>query len=163
MKIFKTIFLILFIYIIQVTIISRFSLFTVSPDILLVTITLFAVSNGAEKGFALGVIGGILQDILGGTFFINMLTKGLLGFLVGTFKESIFGTEETVALTAVLVATITDFILYALLIFFFFNKPIATPASLLVMLILSCIYNCLLAPVMYPIIKGASRLLVEDQ
>jgi rod shape-determining protein MreD len=162
MKILRLFFLLLSVYIFQVTIASRFTIFTVKPDLLLIVITLFAVSQGVERGFSAGIIGGLLQDLIGGVFFINSLTKGVLGFLVGTFKESIFGSEETVAVTAVLVATVTEFVLQCVLLLFFFDKPLASPLALLSMLILSCAYNCVLAPVLYPFIRALVPVIITE-
>ena len=162
MRIFRLFLFILAIYILQTTIVSRFAIFTVKPDLVLVTITLLAVSEGLEHGFAAGVLGGLLQDILGGMFFINTLTKGILGFLAGTFKESIFGSEESVAMTAVLAATATEFVLQILMLSFFFDKPVATPLPLFAVLVISSLYNCLLAPLMYRIVKAFGPLLAVE-
>jgi hypothetical protein len=80
---------------------------------------------------------------------------------MGTFKESVFGTEEGVALTAVFVATVTNFILQAVILFFFFGRPFASPLTLAATLIISTMYNSLLAPLFYPLVKFTSGLVME--
>ena len=161
MKILKIALTILLIYLFQITIISRLSVFGVKADLLLIVTTLFAVTYGAEEGFLMGLFCGLVQDIFGGSFYMQTVSKAVLGFLIGTFKESVFGTEEGVALIAVAVATVTNFILELTMLFFFFGRPVASPLALMSALIISCLYNSLLAPVFFPIVKFGSRLLRE--
>jgi len=161
MKLLKIALSILLIYLFQVTIFSRLSVFGVKADILLIVTTLFAVTYGAEEGFLMGLYCGLVQDIFGGSFYMQTVSKAVLGFLIGTFKESVFGTEEGVALTAVAVATVTNFILELMMLFFFFGRPIASPLALMSALIISCLYNSLLAPIFFPMVKFGARLLRE--
>jgi len=161
MKAFKVALSILLVYLFQITIVSRLSIFGVKADLLLIITTLVAVTYGAENGFLVGFFCGLVQDVFGGPFYMFTISKALLGFLLGTFKESVFGTEEGVALTAVFVATVTNFILETLILFFFFGQPIASPFVLAISLIISCLYNSLLAPLFYPMVKFTSKLVME--
>jgi rod shape-determining protein MreD len=161
MKTLKIALAIILVYLLQVTVISRLSVFGVRADLLLIITTLFAVTYGAENGFLIGLICGLVQDVFGGSFYMQAVSKAILGFLIGTFKESVFGTEESVAFIAVFVATVTNFILEAVILFFFFGRPFASPLILAVTLIISCAYNSLLAPLFYPIVKYTSRLVME--
>ena len=88
---------------------------------------------------------------------------GLLGLLIGTFKESVFGTEETVAFTAVLAATVTNYVFEFALLFFFFGKPVASVRILMITLILSCIMNSILAPFVYSTVKASSNFITAEQ
>lgn len=161
MKALKIALSIIIVYLFQVTIMSRLTVFGVKADLLLIITALFAVVYGPENGFLVGMFCGLVQDVFGGTFYMHILSKALLGFLMGTFKESVFGTEEGVALTAVLVATVTGFFLDAVLLFFFFEKPFASPFVLLITLIISCIYNSALSPLFYPVVKASSKMAME--
>jgi rod shape-determining protein MreD len=161
MKTLKIALSIILVYLFQITIVSRLTVFGVRADLLLIITTLFAVSYGAENGFMIGLICGIVQDVFGGSFFIQTASRSLLGFLIGTFKESVFGTEEGVAFMAVFVATVTNFILEAVILFFFFGRPFASPLVLILTLFISCLYNSLLAPLFYPLVKFTSRLVME--
>jgi rod shape-determining protein MreD len=158
LKIALTIFLV---YLLQATIVPRLAVFGVSADLFVIIITLFSVAYGAESGFLVGLFCGLVQDIFAGPFFFRSATKAILGFLMGTFKESVFGTEEGVALTAVAVATVTNFILEAVTLYFFFGRPLASLPALAAGLAISCLYNCLLAPLFYPLVKSASRAVME--
>lgn len=162
MKLLKFSLTLILIYLVQVIVIARFAIFGVRADLLLIVSTLFAVTFGAEKGFMIGAVCGFIQDIFGGMFYINTISKGLLGFLVGTFKESVLGTEEAVALIAVFVATVTNFIFEIVLLFFFFGRPIASPGVLFSTLILACLYNSILTPVLYPLVRLSTQYLVAE-
>jgi rod shape-determining protein MreD len=159
MKILKLFAFLLFFYLLQITVFSRFEVLGVRPDILLIVTTLLAVTYGAEEGFVVGILCGIISDIFGGLFYINTVSKGLLGFLVGTFKESVLGTEEAVSLTAVLAATMTNFIIELLLLFFFFGKPIASIPVILITLTVSCFYNGILSVIFVPALKWSGKLI----
>lgn len=161
MRSFRVALIIFSVYLLQTIIASRFPVFGVRVDLLLVFTTLFAVYYGPEQGFMAGLICGITQDIFGTGPFFNAISKSLMGFLVGTFKESVLGTEEAVAVTAVAVATITNFILELMIMFFFFGKPLASIGVLFATLLLSCLYNSALAPVMYMLIKALPGLAAE--
>jgi len=163
MRIFRFFFFLLLIYLLQVIIVSRFAVFGVKADLFLVMTALFAVNLGAERGFVIGLLCGIIQDIFGTSFYFHSATMAILGFLVGTFKESIIGTEEGIALTAVIAATVTNFLLQLLLLFFFFGKPLASPLILLGVLVVSCFYNSLLAFIFNPLVKFSTRFLVAEQ
>jgi|WetSurMetagenome_2_1015567.scaffolds.fasta_scaffold738581_2 rod shape-determining protein MreD len=160
MKTVKLIAFFFLIYILQM-LISRFSIFGVRPDLILITITLIGVNYGAEEGFVAGLVAGICQDLLGGHYFYNTLSKSLLGFLVGTFKESVLGTEEAVNLTAVVAATVTVFFIEILCLYFFFGKPFASFFILFVTLFVSCILNGLLAFISFPALKRVANFIYE--
>jgi rod shape-determining protein MreD len=162
MKAIKVFLLLLFVYLLQILFVSRFALFGVKADLILIVTTLFAVTYGPEDGFVIGLLFGLIQDILGGVLYMNTFSKAILGFLVGTFKESVLGTEEMVALSAVCVATVTNFLLELVILFFFFGKPVASPLTLFITLGLSCLYNGLFAPFLFPVVRAVSKMVMEQ-
>jgi rod shape-determining protein MreD len=161
MKILKLVVFFFITFILQM-IVSKFTLFGVRPDLILITITLIGVNYGAEEGFIAGLIAGLAQDLLGGRYFYNTLSKALLGFLVGTFKESVLGTEEAVNLTAVVAATVTAFLIEILCLYFFFGKPFASFLILVFTLFISCILNSILAYLAFPVLKQIARLIYSE-
>ena len=163
MKAAKLFLIIAFIYVLQAVVVSRFTIFGVKADMLLIVTAISAVTFGAEKGFLVGLCCGIVQDVLGGSLYLHTISKAVLGFIVGTFKESVFGTEEMVALSAVLVATITNYLLELMLLFFFFGKPIASLLVIITSLAISCLLNSIIAPLLYPAVRFGSKLLVAEQ
>jgi len=162
MRIFRIIVLFICLYLIQTVVVSRAAIFGVKADMMLVVSTLFAVNFGAEAGAICGLISGAVLDVFGVSHLFYTATRTVLGFLVGTFKESIIGTEEGVAVSAVVVATITAFLLEVLSLYFFFEKPIGSPLVLLVTLIISCLYNSVIAALLYPVMKISSRYFTAE-
>jgi rod shape-determining protein MreD len=159
MKILKLLLFLLIVYLLQTVVVSRFPIMGTRADLMLIVTALLAVNYGIEDGFVAGVLCGFIQDIFGGMFYIHTASKGILGFLVGTFKESVLGTEESVTLTAVLAATVTNYLLELAILFFFFGKPLASVPVLLLMLLISCIYNGILSVVLYPAVKWAAKMI----
>ena len=162
MKALKIFLLLIFVYLLQILIVSRFAFFGVRADLILIVTTLFAVTYGPEDGSAIGLFFGIMQDLLGGVMYVNTFSKAILGFLVGTFKESVLGTEESVAVSAVCVATVTNFLLELVILYFFFGKPLASPFTLFFVLLISCIFNSVLAPICFPMVRAASKFVMEQ-
>lgn len=162
MKYFKIALFFILAYLIQITLLSRFPFFGVRPDLLLVCVTMISVRYGAVEGFLGGLICGVTQDVFGGIYYIQTISKSMLGFLVGTYKESVLGTEEAVNMTAVFAATVTNFVFEVALMYFFFGKPIAPILFVLISLILSCFYNGVIAYLAYPVIKRLAVLVFEE-
>jgi rod shape-determining protein MreD len=161
MRALKLILLLAGAYLLQTVVASKFAFFGVRVDILLIITTLYAVSYGPEDGFIFGLLCGLIQDVFGSGLYFNAISKSLLGFLVGTFKESVLGTEEAVAISAVSVATVTNFIFEMMIMFFFFGKPLASPVVLIATLAISCIYNSILTPVFYKAMKAVPALAAQ--
>jgi len=163
MRILRFIVLLISLFLLQTIVISRYAIFGVRADLLLIITTLYAVNFGAEKGLVVGLLCGIVQDIFGGMLYISTISKGVLGFLIGTLKESVLGTEETVVLTAILAATVTNYFFELVLLFFFFGKPLASPLALFITLVISCLYNSALTFVLLPAFKASTRYFMEEQ
>jgi rod shape-determining protein MreD len=159
MRYFKTFLLLFLVYIFQTVVMSRFSILGVNADLLLIMTVFFAINYGVEDGFVAGLISGLLLDVFGGYHLVHTISMSVLGFLLATFKESVLGTEDAVALSAVAVATVTNFLFELILFFFFFGKPLGAPLYIVPMLFLSVIYNSLLTPLLYPLMRRLMNVL----
>lgn len=68
----------------------------VKPDLVLVLVVFYAITNGPREGAFLGFMGGLAQDFLSGYYLgLNALSFTVVGYLVGLghtrlFKESPF-------------------------------------------------------------------------
>jgi len=64
---------------------------TQSPDLLLLFVLMYALDTGGKEGAGCGLMVGILQDVVTFSFFgYHIITRTLLGFLVGSAREKIF-------------------------------------------------------------------------
>ena len=77
--------------VLQSTLLQKFSVYGVIPDIALILIVFSANSLGTMKGQALGFGAGLIQDILSsGPLGFNALIRTVTGFIYGKFKGKLF-------------------------------------------------------------------------
>mgnify|MGYP000321336784 CR=1 FL=1 len=78
---------------IQVTVLNHVSPWGIRPDLCLVATCLMGFLGGKNKGMGLGVGLGFIQDLFsGGAGIINLLTKGMIGFLSGLVSKTLSST-----------------------------------------------------------------------
>ena len=91
----------------QSTVIPVLAIGGVRPDLVLVVTVSAALSAGRETGLLCGVFGGLLQDLLSvGPFGYNVLSKMVLGFLVGLYERKVNQGSLLLPLVAVAAATV---------------------------------------------------------
>lgn len=99
----------------QSTVIPALALDGLRPDLILVTVVAAALTEGREAGVLCGIIGGLLQDLLSaGTFGVNILTKMLVGLLVGIFERKINKKNLLMPLAAVGAGTVAALLIQVL-------------------------------------------------
>lgn len=87
----------------QATLSSVLSINDVYPDLCLVLACLAGFLSNEHKGLIIGLIVGLLQDLLTpGGIGLNMILKGLTGFLAGVTTH----TVSTVTTAAVVIVTL---------------------------------------------------------
>ncbi len=78
---------------IQVTLLPHVSPWGIRPDLCLVATCLTGFLGGKNKGIWLGLGLGFIQDLFsGGAGIINLLTKGIVGFLSGLVSKTLSNT-----------------------------------------------------------------------
>lgn len=76
---------------IQLTLINSITILGVKPDLIMIVVVVFSLLKGGKEGTISGFASGLLQDIFStGLLGINALTKTVIGFTCGIFKEKIF-------------------------------------------------------------------------
>ena len=121
----------------------------VKPDFILVLVVFYAMLHGSREGAVIGLIGGLLQDLLIGQFIgLNALAMLLTGLFFGimeykVYKESIFIAAITLAVGTFLHETLVWFL--GLLIGFSGNYFMAFKNVILPVVV----YNSCLAPFLY--------------
>lgn len=125
MKYFWNIIVILFIFLIQNSIVPYLKIFGIQPDILLIVIISFAFLEGPNYGSVNGFFGGLFQDLLSiKGFGIGMFSRTLVGYGSGMLEKTVFSENRMIVAPAIAAATIVSHILYGWLAFLF-----ATEAS----------------------------------
>jgi rod shape-determining protein MreD len=75
----------------QTTVFQFLRVAGVSPDLILVLVVFFAISNGPRHGAVLGFVGGLVQDLLSGFYIgMNALSMALTGYIVGLGYHTLF-------------------------------------------------------------------------
>ncbi|MGB0908799.1 MAG: rod shape-determining protein MreD [Nitrospirales bacterium] len=78
---------------IQVTVLNHVSPWGIRPDLCLVATCLMGFLGGKNKGIGLGLGLGFIQDLFsGGAGIVNLLSKGLSGFLSGLVSKTLSST-----------------------------------------------------------------------
>ena len=85
-QVIKVIIALIFLCVIQVTVIPLIAIGSVVPDLLIILIVLFTLKFGQFYGTIFGAIAGLLFDLVsGGILGSAMFSKTLSGFLAGYF------------------------------------------------------------------------------
>lgn len=137
--------------IISIVIQSSFNivLFGQKPDLLLILVLFTALLEGSAAGFKVGIIVGLVEDILVGKYFgLCILTKMLTGSLVGLVEPKIFKENYLVPIVTLFAGTILHegfFIFFGNII----GMNIRWGESLKYWVFPLAVYHALLAPFFY--------------
>lgn len=78
----------LLIFVLQWLVLGRLQLWGAYPDAVLLFVAWMGLRNGRQAGAISGFAGGLLMDMVYGTWGIHMFVKTLVGFLVGLFPAN---------------------------------------------------------------------------
>ncbi len=103
-------------YLLQSTILQKFSFGGISPNILIILTSAFGFMRGKREGLLIGFFSGLILDVLFGDFLgFYALTYMVIGYLNGFFK-SIFYPED-IKLPMVLISA--SELVYCFICYFF--------------------------------------------
>ena len=93
---------------IESTILPFIKIGGITPDLVLITIVSLGLIYGKKEGIVLGLIGGILSDILFGRVLgIHGLPYMLIGYLVGFASEKVYKENRIIPLLFTVLATLS--------------------------------------------------------
>lgn len=135
--------------ILQLTVFNFIKVAGVKPDLILIIIIFNALLNGSKDGAVLGLIGGLLQDLLTGQFIgLNALSKAATGYIFGFAGRKLYKENIIIPILSLLVGSlINDAIFYFLASFI--NLGIPFIKAIQSKMIPAAIYNCCLSPFIY--------------
>lgn len=140
-------------FLLQTVVVPHVRIFGVQPDLVLVVVVCFALAEGQLFGATFGFVGGFFEDLLMAQYMgFNMLTKTIVGSLVGLLKG--YGRPEGTVLpvASVFVATIISQVTLAVLAFLF-GETLVFKATLNWLMFPAALYNALFTPFVYPVIS----------
>lgn len=88
---------------IQTTVLEHVSIGGIRPDLCLIVVCLVGVMSGEVHGMFLGLALGFAQDIFSaGELWLNMVAKGMIGFLAGFVSRHLANATPGAMLTLIL-------------------------------------------------------------
>jgi len=136
--------------ILQDTVLNVISIAEGKPDFVLILVVFFALFHGSVQGGLLGVVFGLMEDLMTGRFIgLNAICKGLTGFIIGAMSERLYKNNFFIPVVTVLIATFLHSIVY-LLCGFLIGMNLEA-ARLLMVTIPDAVYNVVFSPLFYAI------------
>jgi len=147
--------LIVVLLICQTGVLPHLAFLGVTPDLVLVAVIIFAVLGKKEEAVLFAALGAGGQDLLSQGWFLQTILKVAVAAVIANFRDEFGGDEYNLA--AGLVALVTP--LYLLLelgcLFFISGREIG-PGYILSKLIAGTIYNLIMVPLLYPLLRRLS-------
>jgi rod shape-determining protein MreD len=141
----------------QSTVFSQVKLAGAKPELMYLVTIVLAMLEGPSSGAVAGFTAGMAQDfLLNDPKGITALSLTLLGYVVGTVRQ--FITTPSPALPTILVGvgTAAGLLFYGFVAFLLGRLP-GDVWFLLRVAFLSAIYNALLTPLLYPVLRRVAE------
>lgn len=147
-----------FILLVESTILPLVSGGYIVPDFLLVVVVSWAFLWGEKRGACFGLIAGLFQDLLFGTVLgLYGLTKMLAGYLAGVASREIYREQVIGPMLIVFVVTLIHESLAYLITSQFFSFPLPFLSSVRCFFIPRAIYHFVLILFIYPLIYRVNQ------
>ncbi|MBS4535870.1 rod shape-determining protein MreD [Clostridium sp. D2Q-14] len=154
MKIFNIVALFIASFILQSTIYQYIAIFDIMPNTNLILIILIALFTNKKVGGIVGLIIGMIQDILfGNVIGIHGLIYFFVGYLIGMANSAISKDNSIASFLLTFITTICTNILF-FFIYYFSSANITFIQMLKEITIVEAIYNSILAIFLFRIVKG---------
>ncbi len=145
-------FVILFVSL-ETSVLPLFSVFGVTPDILLILVVVWGIIRGGREAAILGFAVGLTQDILSSSLYYHAFSKCLIGFGSGVFSRNLSGASSYMSIVMVSIMTIVSYLIEGVLLYFFLGHPVPQFPRLFLIVLISVLYNGLLTPIIHPIVE----------
>jgi rod shape-determining protein MreD len=137
----------------QTTVFSDVRLLGARPELMYLLTIVFAMLEGPASGAIAGFAGGMAQDfLLNQPKGITALTLTLLGYVVGLLRQYVVSPSPVVPVFVVAGGTFGGVLFYAL-VSFLLGQFDSTVLYLFRVAALSALYNAILTPLVYPLLR----------
>ncbi len=142
----------------QSTLLARITVLGVIPQLVLVVMVSLAYSNGERVGVVTGFAGGMLQDLLISQSIVGLtaLVYTLIAYGVGTLREYAPPQSVWAPVFSVAIASAVAELSYAVLAIML-GQPWVSLAFTAKVAGLVVLYNTLLTPLVFPLIRKVSE------
>lgn len=136
----------------QTVISPHFSFFGVVPDLILVTVVVYAVLLDRTPATLWSALGGFMQDVFSFPFCLNTIIKTIVGASVGAIRERFIGEEYSLVIGLVAFFTVFSVLAEGLTIHYLWHRDFS-PFYFFGRLIAETVYNLILVPLFYPLAR----------
>jgi rod shape-determining protein MreD len=141
----------------QTTIFAEINLLGAKPELMYLITIAFAMLEGPASGAITGFVGGMAQDfLLDAPKGITALTLTLLGYAIGMARQYIVSPSPVLPVVLVALGTFAGVLFYGV-VSFLLGQLDSTWFYLLRVAVLSAIYNAILTPLVFPIMRRAAQ------
>ena len=141
----------------QTTVFADVRLYGARPELMYLLTIAFAVLEGPASGAATGFVGGMAQDfLLNQPKGITALTLTLLGYAVGMLRQYIVSPSPVLPVVLVGAGTFAGVVFYGI-VSFLLGELDTSWAYLFQVAALSALYNAILTPLVFPILRRAAE------
>ncbi|MBS3994191.1 MAG: rod shape-determining protein MreD [Alkaliphilus sp.] len=143
--------------ILQSTLLQYFKIFNIIPNTTLVLVVVFSILWGKYRGASIGLVAGLVQDILFGEMVgTNALIYMLIGLIIGSLESSIFKENS---FTPVFFSTLSTFVYHLLFYFIMTIADNQIPFLLILrkIVLIEVIYNAVFSVAIYKIIYSLTK------
>lgn len=141
----------------QTTIFADVRLLGARPELMYLLTISFAVLEGPASGAATGFAGGMAQDfLLNQPKGITALTLTLLGYSIGMLRTYIVSPSAVLPVVLVAGGTFGGVVFYGIVSFLLGQLDTSWP-YLFRVAALSAVYNAILTPLLFPILRRAAE------
>jgi rod shape-determining protein MreD len=137
----------------QTTVFADVKLLGVRPELMYLVTIVFAMLEGPSSGAIAGFAGGMAQDfLLDAPKGITALTLTLVGYAVGLLRQYIVSPSPLLPTFLVAGGTFVGVLFYRL-VAFLLGQESTSALYVLKVAGLSALYNALLTPLLYPLLR----------
>ncbi|MGZ8610721.1 MAG: rod shape-determining protein MreD [Actinomycetota bacterium] len=141
----------------QTTVFADIRLWGARPELMYLLTIVFAVLEGPASGAATGFAGGMAQDfLLNQPKGITALTLTLLGYAIGMFRQFIVSPSPVLPVVLVGFGTFGGVLFYGV-VSFLLGQLDTGWFYLLRVAALSAVYNAVLTPILFPVLRRAAE------
>jgi rod shape-determining protein MreD len=141
----------------QTTVFADVRLLGARPELMYLLTICFAMLEGPGSGAVTGFVGGMAQDfLLNQPKGITALTLTLLGYAIGMLRQYIVSPSPVLPVVLVAAGTFAGVLFYGV-VSFLLGQLDSSWLYLVRVAALSGLYNALLTPLVYPILRRAAE------
>jgi rod shape-determining protein MreD len=143
--------------VLQSTVFAQIELAGASPELMYLVTTVLAMLEGPSAGAVGGFSAGMMQDfLLNQPKGITALTLTILGYVVGLVRQYITTPSPLLPVLLVAAATAGGLLFYGVVALLLGQLPQGI-AYLLRTAVLASIYNAVLTPILYPVLRRVTE------